>query len=77
MAYWDAFGPLWTFLERPAMTWIDRLDARFGRFAVPHLTEFLIAGQVLAFVANMSPAEEGGKPFALPRTKCSLANGGD
>jgi hypothetical protein len=63
MAYWDAFGPLWTFLERPAMTWIDRLDARFGRFAVPHLTEFLIAGQVLAFVANMSPAEEGGKPL--------------
>jgi hypothetical protein len=47
----------------PAMSWIDRLDARFGRFAVPHVTEFLILGQVLAFMANSSPAEEGGTPL--------------
>ena len=38
-------------------------NARFGRFAVPNLTVFLIAGQVLAFVANMSPAAEGGMPL--------------
>jgi hypothetical protein len=60
MAYWDAFLPtLWTNSERPAMSWIDRVDAKFGRYAVPNLTVFLIAGQVLAFLANSAPGLEG------------------
>src|SRR3989304_4494022 len=40
------------------MSWIDRLDAKFGRFAVPNVTVLLIAGQVLAFVANSLPGME-------------------
>lgn len=42
------------------MSWIDRLDAKFGRHAVPNLTVFLIAGQVLAFIANATPGANGG-----------------
>ena len=30
---------------------IDKLERRFGRFAIPNVTLFLIAGQVLAFLA--------------------------
>ena len=30
---------------------IDKLEGRFGRFAIPNVTLFLIAGQVLAFLA--------------------------
>jgi hypothetical protein len=41
------------------MRWIDRLDAKFGRFAIPNLTIFLIAGQVLAFLVNSSPVANG------------------
>jgi hypothetical protein len=33
------------------MKWITRLEARFGRYAVPNLTLVIILGQLLAFVA--------------------------
>lgn len=33
------------------MTFLSRLDRKFGRFAVPNLTIFLIVGQVLVYVA--------------------------
>ena len=35
------------------MKWISRLEARFGRYAVPHVTLGLIIGQVMAFLAAM------------------------
>jgi hypothetical protein len=38
------------------MSLLSRLDRKFGRFAVPNLTIFLIAGQVLAYVADRIPA---------------------
>ncbi|MEX2091799.1 MAG: hypothetical protein WD971_03930 [Pirellulales bacterium] len=41
------------------MSWIDRANAKFGRFAVPNLTVLLIAGQVIAFLANSAPGLEG------------------
>jgi hypothetical protein len=30
--------------------WLDKLEKRFGRFAMPHLTIILVAGQVLFFL---------------------------
>ncbi len=45
------------------MSWIDRADAKYGRYAVPNLTVFLIAGQVLAFLANSAPVADGGAPL--------------
>ena len=33
---------------------IDKLEGRFGRFAIPNVTLFLIAGQVLTFVAILT-----------------------
>ena len=45
------------------MRWINRLDAKFGRFAVPNLTLVLIAGQALAFVADYTPKANGGPPI--------------
>lgn len=50
-------------VEWQDMSWIDRLDATFGRYAVPHLTVFLIVGQALAFLANSAPGAEGGTPL--------------
>jgi hypothetical protein len=37
------------------MSLLSRLDRKFGRYAVPNLTVFLIAGQVLAYVADSIP----------------------
>lgn len=34
--------------------WLDRLDRRFGRFAVPNVTTALIVGQVLLFVISLN-----------------------
>ena len=45
------------------MSWIDRLDAKFGRYAVPNLTVFLIAGQVLTYLASAAPAPLGAGVF--------------
>jgi hypothetical protein len=39
------------------MSPLARLDRKFGRYAVPNLTIFLIAGQVLAYIANSIPAD--------------------
>src|SRR5437868_10703687 len=45
---------------RHAMSILSRLDAKFGRFAVPNLTVVLIIGQVLAYVAQqLNPAQPG------------------
>jgi hypothetical protein len=38
------------------MSWIDRLDAKFGRFAVPNVTLLLIVGQVVVYLASQAPA---------------------
>ena len=35
---------------------LDRLEPKLGRFAVPHVTEALILGQVVIFVLNMTAA---------------------
>ena len=45
------------------MSLLSRLDAKFGRYAVPHLTVFLIVGQVIAYVANSAPVAAGGAPL--------------
>jgi hypothetical protein len=37
------------------MSLLSRLDRKFGRYAVPNLTVFLIAGQVLAYVVDGIP----------------------
>jgi len=42
------------------MKWINRLDAKFGRYAVPNLTVLLIVGQALVFLASLSPAANAG-----------------
>jgi hypothetical protein len=42
------------------MSLISKLNARFGRFAVPNLTLILIAGQVFLYVAAMFNPEQGG-----------------
>jgi membrane associated rhomboid family serine protease len=44
------------------MSWIDRLDAKLGRYAVPNITVLLIAGQVVAYVLNNMPREPGTAP---------------
>jgi hypothetical protein len=45
---------------RHAMSILSRLDAKFGRFAVPNLTVVLIVGQVLAYVTQqLNPAQPG------------------
>jgi len=44
------------------MKWIDRLEAKYGRYAVPNLTVFLIVGQVLAYLASAAPRAHGAAP---------------
>lgn len=46
------------------MRWIDRLNAKFGRYGVPNVTVLLIAGQVVAFVINQAPRELGAESLA-------------
>jgi hypothetical protein len=42
------------------MTILSRLDAKFGRYAVPNLTVVLIVGQVLAYIAQqLNPGKQG------------------
>jgi hypothetical protein len=45
------------------MKWIDRLEAKYGRYAVPNLTMFLIVGQVLAYLANAAPGAAARGPL--------------
>ena len=42
------------------MSLISKLNARFGRYAVPNLTVILIAGQVFLYVAKMFNPAQGG-----------------
>ena len=42
------------------MSLISKLNARFGRFAVPNLTVVLIAGQVFLYLAKMFNPAQGG-----------------
>src|SRR6476659_2927587 len=44
------------------MSFLARLEPKFGRFAVPNLTAVIIAGQVMMFVANAMPATAGHAP---------------
>jgi hypothetical protein len=44
------------------MSLLARLESKFGRYAVPNLTVFLIVGQVLAYAAGMAPAAPGRAP---------------
>jgi hypothetical protein len=50
-AHWPQLG---------AMSILSRLDAKFGRFAVPNLTVMLIIGQVFMFVAQQLDAGQQG-----------------
>ena len=36
-----------------AMSLLSRLESKLGRYAVPNLTLFLIAGQVIVYLAQM------------------------
>ncbi len=62
------------------MKWIDRLEAKFGRYAVPNLTVFLIVGQALAYLASAAPRVHGAAPLVANirscPTRCSPASGG-
>ena len=31
------------------MNWLDKLERKFGRFAIPNLTVYLLAGYVIGF----------------------------
>jgi hypothetical protein len=42
------------------MSLLSRLNARFGRFAIPNLTLLLIVGQVFLYVAQQIMAPQGG-----------------
>jgi hypothetical protein len=44
------------------MSLLSRLESKLGRYAVPNLTLFLIAGQVVAYMAQSAPA--GAVPVA-------------
>jgi hypothetical protein len=46
------------------MSLLSRLESKLGRYAVPNLTMFLIAGQVIAYIAQMAPAPPGAVPVA-------------
>ncbi len=35
------------------MNWLTRLEKKFGRFAIPNLTNILIAGQILVFAVEL------------------------
>src|SRR5215213_3263632 len=42
------------------MTILSRMNAKFGRYAVPNLTVILIIGQVLMFIAQqLDPGQQG------------------
>lgn len=45
------------------MRWIDHLEAKFGRWAVPNVTAILIAGQVLTYLASSAPEPLGPRVF--------------
>jgi hypothetical protein len=45
---------------RHAMSILSRLNAKFGRYAVPNLTVVLIVGQVLVYIAQqLNPGKQG------------------
>jgi hypothetical protein len=45
---------------RQAMSILSRLDAKFGRYAVPNLTVIIITGQVFMYVAQqLNPGKQG------------------
>ncbi len=48
------------------MRLLDRLQRRFGRFAVPHLTEGLIACQVVTYLAGMFQPQSLAKIALIP-----------
>lgn len=49
------------------LTILDRLERRFGRFAIPNLTVILIAGQALTyFAANLPKGTFLSEPAAVP-----------
>lgn len=35
------------------MNWIDRLERKYGRFAVPNITGMLVAGQVVVYILSL------------------------
>lgn len=45
------------------MKWIDRLETKLGRWAVPNVTAVLIAGQVLTYLASAAPEPLGPRVF--------------
>lgn len=45
------------------MKWIDRLETKLGRWAVPNVTAILIAGQVLTYLASAAPEPLGPRVF--------------
>ncbi len=47
------------------MTLLDRLDRRFSRFAVPHVTEVFIFGQVFIYLARMGKQAPAGLDLSL------------
>ena len=46
------------------MSFLSRLESKLGRYAVPNLTAILIAGQVVAYLAQSMPAPPGAMSVA-------------
>ena len=39
------------------MNWLDKLERKFGRYAIPNLTMYLIGGYVIGYMTSlMQPA---------------------
>ncbi len=55
------------------MDWLSRLQRRFGRWTIPHLTEILMGGQAVAWGVMMFAY--GSFPSLLALTRAGLAQG--
>ena len=56
------------------MSFLSRLESKLARYAVPNLTMFLIAGQVVAYVASRMPGPAGAMPVGQRQLR-HAANG--
>ncbi len=70
-AAFAACGRRWACDNAPLMTrnqrWLDRLERRFGRFAVPNVTGVLILGQVLLYFISQNRPEILANAILVPK----------
>ena len=49
------------------MHWLDRLERKFGRWAIPNLTQILVVGQVLVYLAIQVRPDIAGRIALIPQ----------